>query len=451
VKSRAVKAADPRPVSAVSVAVGLSGLAGLALAIIIARNFGSIGAALGFPGLPALADGPYSAIVALVFCGTPMVLWSVLVDKVHRRQSTGIDWGLKRPVADVLDDSIIKIAGLWATWAVIASIYALCRFYWDGNYLFSMQMFQAAAIPLIILSVPYVVWLDRYLLNPRDGAWHLGAWIAGRADWDRDEIFHHLRAWAVKGFFLAFMISIVPGGWRDIVNMNFAEVVTNPVWLANALITAMFLVDVQFATVGYMLTMKPLDAHIRTANPYLAGWVAALMCYPPFILMNNGGPLDYHIGTSDWAYWFEGQTALLWIWGGLLVLLTGIYAWATVAFGLRFSNLTHRGILTHGPYAFSKHPAYLSKNAYWWLATMPFLVTTSSTADMIRNTAILALVSGIYYWRARTEEKHLMSDPAYAEYADWMQRNAAVPRFFAALRGLAGNRLRRGQEVQPAE
>ena len=446
-----VKAADPRPVSAVSTAVGVSGLCGMVLAVIIARNFGDIGAVLGFQGWPALADGPYSAMVALVFCGLPMVLWSLFVDKVHLRPSTGIDWSLKRSVADVLDTSIVKIAGLWATWAAIAAIYALCRFYWSGNYLFSMDMFQAAAIPLIILSVPYVVWLDRYLANPRDGAWHLGAWIAGRADWDKDEIFHHLRAWAVKGFFLAFMISIVPGGFRDIVNMDFAEVATNPVWLANGLITAMFLVDVQFATVGYMLTMKPLDAHIRTANPYLAGWVAALMCYPPFILMNNGGPLDYHIGTSDWAHWFAGHTTLLWIWGAILVVLTGVYAWATVAFGLRFSNLTHRGILTHGPYAFSKHPAYLSKNAYWWLATMPFLVTNGSTADMIRNSAILMLVSGIYYWRAKTEEKHLMADPAYAEYAEWMQRHAVVPRFFAALRGLAGNRLRRTKTVQPAE
>ena len=442
---------DPKPVSAVSHAVGLCGLAGLVLAICIARNFGAIMENFGFPGWPERADGGYSALVALVLCGLPMVLWSLFVDKVHRRPSTGLDWSLRRPVADVLDISIVKIAGLWATWGAIAAIYGLCRFYWDGNYLFSMEMFQASAIPLVLISVPYVVWLDRYLVNQRDGAWHLGAWIAGRDDWDKDEIFHHLRAWAVKGFFLAFMISIVPGGFRDIVNMDFALVASNPVLLANALITAMFLVDVQFATVGYMLTMKPLDAHIRSANPYLAGWVAALMCYPPFILMNNGGPLDYHIGTSDWAFWFEGQTLLLWIWGGMLVILTGIYAWATVAFGLRFSNLTHRGILTHGPYAFSKHPAYLSKNAYWWLATMPFLVTTGSTADMIRNTAILALVSGIYFWRARTEEKHLMADPDYAEYADWMDRNALVPRFFGTLRALAGNRLRKGRDVQPAE
>jgi protein-S-isoprenylcysteine O-methyltransferase Ste14 len=51
-----------------------------------------------------------------------------------------------------------------------------------------------------------------------------------------------------------------------------------------------------------------------------------------------------------------------------MVLLTGIYAWATVAFGLRFSNLTYRGVLTNGPYAFTRHPAYLSKNAFWWMS-----------------------------------------------------------------------------------
>ena len=145
-----------------------------------------------------------------------MVAWSLFGDKVHRRPSTGIDWSLKRPIADILDTSIIKIAGLWATWAGIAAVYALCRWYWRPPYDFSMAMFQAAAIPLVIISVPYVVWLDRYLVTPRDGAWHLGAWISGRGDWDAQEIRHHLRAWTVKGFFLAFMISIVPGGFRDI-------------------------------------------------------------------------------------------------------------------------------------------------------------------------------------------------------------------------------------------
>ncbi len=444
------RSSDPRPASAVSTAVGLAGLAGLALAVIVARNFGAIMEALGFPGWPERADGPLSAAAALVACGLPMVLWSLLVDKVHLRASTGLDWSLKRPVAEVLDTSIVKIAGLWATWAGIAALYMLCRWYWSGPYLFSMQIFTIIAIPLVVLSVPYVVWLDRYMVNPRDCSWHFGAWIAGRDDWDGEEIRHHLRAWAVKGFFLAFMISIVPGGFNEVVNMDFGAVLADPVRLANALIVTMFLVDVQLATVGYALTMKPLDAHIRTANPYLAGWVAALICYPPFILMNNGGLLDYHVATSDWAYWFAGQPLLLWIWGAILVALTAVYAWATVAFGLRFSNLTHRGILTHGPYAWTKHPAYVSKNAYWWLATMPFLVTSGSPVDMVRNTAVLALVSGVYYWRAKTEEKHLMADPAYAEYAAWMDRNAPITRGFNRLRGLLGARIRPAAP-QPAE
>ncbi len=462
-----VKSAEPRPLSAVSTMVGVAGLAGLALWVIIARNFGALAYAvgltpemMGLDAMPERADGPYSALIAAVFCGGPMVLWSLLVDKVHRRASTGINWSQKRRVKDVLDDSIVKLAGLWFTWGIIAAIYGVFRFWWTtqyANFPFAMDLFEAAAIPLVIFSVPYVIWLDRFLVNQREGAWHLGAWIAGLDGWDSEEIFHHLRAWAVKGFFLAFMISIVPGGFHGLVNMDFADVTQNPVWLANALITTMFVVDVQFATVGYLLTMKPLDAHIRTANPYMSGWVAALICYPPFILMNSGGPLDYHVATSDWAHWFAGYEWLLYIWGGILVFLTGIYAWATVAFGLRFSNLTHRGILTHGPYAWTKHPAYLSKNAYWWLATMPFLVTSGSGWDALRNTMILLAVSGVYYWRARTEEKHLLADRDYKDYAEWMDRNAAIPRFFQWLKGFAGNRLYGNRPkvdegaVQPAE
>src|SRR3546814_19568298 len=99
--------------------------------------------------------------------------------------------------------------------------------------------------------------------------------------------------------------------------------------------------------------------------------------------------------------------------GIVLVLLTAVYAWATVAFGLRFSNLPHRGILTHGPYAWTKHPAYLSKNLFWWLATMPFLATTGSLVVAVRNTVVLGMVTGVSYWRAHNAERHMMSDNAY--------------------------------------
>jgi protein-S-isoprenylcysteine O-methyltransferase Ste14 len=161
------------------------------------------------------------------------------------------------------------------------------------------------------------------------------------------------------------------------------------------------------------------------------------MCYPPFIMMGPGGPIDYHPGTAGdngWVVWIEAYPLAMAGVAVILVGLTAVYAWATVAFGIRFSNLTHRGILTHGPYAWSKHPAYVSKNLFWWLATLPFLATTGNPVDMIRNTVMLGVVSGVYYWRARTEERHLAADPAYREYAEWMDRNGPIPRLVNRLK-----------------
>ena len=417
---------DPRPKSAVSAGVGLVGLAGLIAWAAVARLYGMA--------------GPLAALCALLACGVPMVAWSILVDKVHLSPTTGIDWNAPpRPLKETIDISIAKIAGLWATWAAIGSLYCIGRWYWDGNYLFAMYVLGFASAPMLVLSVPYVLWIDRRLKEPRDGAWHLGQLIAGRSDRvDREALYEHFRCWAVKGFFLAFMISIVPGNWADTMRAPAAEIAAHPVSLVRWAIGATFMVDVTFATVGYVLTMKPLDAHIRSANPYAAGWTAALICYPPFILMNPDGPLFYQMGTfgeNSWIHWLEGYPLLLALWGAGLAALTAIYAWATVAFGLRFSNLTHRGILTHGPYAWTKHPAYVTKNLFWWLGTLPFIVTTGNPVDMIRNSVLLAIVSGVYYWRARTEERHLMADPAYRDYAAWMERNAPLPRLIRRLKG----------------
>jgi protein-S-isoprenylcysteine O-methyltransferase Ste14 len=247
-----------------------------------------------------------------------------------------------------------------------------------------------------------------------------------------------MRSWAVKAFFLAFMLSIVPGNFAGVIHWNPADVMANPVALASFLIAFLFLVDVAFATVGYMLTLRPLDAHIRQANPLVSAWAAALICYPPFVLMGNGGPLDYHRGTAEWSVWMAGHPVVLAIWGAVLVVLTGIYAWATVAFGLRFSNLTHRGIITHGPYRWTRHPAYLAKNLFWWLSVLPFLSTDGQWIDAARNCALLALTSGVYYWRARTEEAHLLTDPSYRAYSDWMALNAPIPRLFSAIARATG-------------
>lgn len=430
--SSASAPAAKRPTSDISPAVGLVGVLALSVWIAVCHFWPELVDRFALPGPRERLTGPNAALTGLVVTALPMLAWSVLVDKVHRNPTTGLDWSRPHPLGEVIDQSIVKLAGLWATWAVIAALYCLGRWYWQGPYQISMQVLGALAVPLFLASVPYVLWLDRYMVQVRDPCWHFGAMLVGREPFDPAEVAHHARAWAVKGFFTAFMISIVPGGFANLVTPDWAPFFASPVGVSAILVTLMFVLDEQIGTVGYVLTMKPLDAQIRSANPYLAGWVAALACYPPFQLMHPADrPLFYM--TNNWGddTWVrvigESGGALAWVWALWLVFLTGVYAWATVAFGIRFSNLTYRGVLTSGPYAFTRHPAYLAKNTFWWFAAMPWVVSSGSLVDSIRNTFFLGCVSAIYFWRAKTEERHLLGeDPKYRAYWDWMNRNGFV-------------------------
>ncbi|MBU6206098.1 MAG: protein-S-isoprenylcysteine methyltransferase [Alphaproteobacteria bacterium] len=433
-----------RPASAVSSGVGWIGLAGLLVWVAGARWLNAQLHVTDF-------GGKWYALGSVAAAGVSMMLWSVFVDKVHRRPTTGINWDIPaRKLRETLPVSLTRLAGLWTTWLLIGAVYWTARWYHTGSYAFVIDVMEARFlyIPvyawMFLLSIPYIFWSDTRSADPHDETWAFGAWLMGETAPDWEKINRHLRAWAVKGFFLAFMIAGVPGGYANVVLEPWDDIVAHSTHLALWLVSFMFVIDMGLATTGYLLTLKPLDAHIRSATPYAAGWVAALICYPPFVLMGGGGPLDYHVNTRDWIFWLRDTpvsahwqgivSALMNIWCVVLVVLTGIYAWATMAFGIRFSNLTDRGILTHGPYAFSKHPAYLSKNLFWWLETLPFIVT-SDWKDAVRNTIIMACVSGVYYWRARTEEWHLRADPVYRDYEAWMNTRGAITRRLRRLFG----------------
>src|SRR5690606_19519769 len=99
-----------------------------------------------------------------------------------------------------------------------------------------------------------------------------------------------------------------------VVNADLSAIFANPAQLALFLIELLFVVDVQIGTVGYILTFRPLDAHIRSGNPLLSGWVAALLCYPPFVgvILGSNGMLNYENNTVGWSAVLAGQPALLW-------------------------------------------------------------------------------------------------------------------------------------------
>lgn len=256
----------------------------------------------------------------------------------------------------------------------------------------------------------------------------MGQLLLGRwREVDRESVIDFLRSWVIKAFFLAFMITLVPPSLTYVTSFSFSDLAPNMVEATIWTIRLIFLIDICLSTIGYIFESRLLDTHIRSTNPLGLGWVSALICYPPFALIGEGRWIDYSDGT-EWMTWFEGHELVLAIWGIVLVGLTALYAWATVIFGLRFSNLTHRGIITNGPYRLTKHPAYIAKNIFWWVVHLPFLSTTGLW-ESLTNSVFLLVVNVVYYLRAKTEEIHLLADPLYRDYVNWIAwRNRQLAR-----------------------
>ena len=147
----------------------------------------------------------------------------------------------------------------------------------------------------------------------------------------------------------------------------------------------------------------------------MLGWLVCLVCYEPFFPAVSGAFVPYGDGEGPGRLVQEGS-GLFVFWSLATLFFHAVYVWATVAFGPRFSNLTHRGIITTGPYRFTKHPAYLAKNAAWWLASVPAFVA-SGPADGLARAGMLAIISFVYVLRARAEERMLSVDPVYRAYA----------------------------------
>jgi isoprenylcysteine carboxyl methyltransferase (ICMT) family protein YpbQ len=159
-------------------------------------------------------------------------------------------------------------------------------------------------------------------------------------------------------------------------------------------------------------------------DPFLSGWLICLFCFQPFRSF-----MDSYIaprGAEDsWIQALAGNAAMLNIWAGALivVVLTGLLA--DICLGMRFSYLTHRGIVTGGMYRFSKHPSYVMVVVQYALIYFP-LFSFQKSEDIYKGFVALAGLALVYYLRARTEERHLSRDPVYVEYALWMNEHGAL-------------------------
>jgi protein-S-isoprenylcysteine O-methyltransferase Ste14 len=352
----------------------------------------------------------------------PVILIDVLVLGVHRRASTGLEWDKSKPPD--LARVGTKLLGLAATLAPIAFTYWEFPEYQGSFYNPLYDTLRGFWAPLVIISVVYIWVVDGLMREPRDAYWQLGRLLLGRtSDVKGSEIANHFRGWLVKAYFFPLMFVWLHNSVHELINFDLTGAAWSNLRVYDFLYTLVFGVDLLFTTAGYALSMKVIDTHIRSAEPTMLGWAVALFCYQPFFSLMDKQYVAYG-GGPGFGAWLADWPTVRWVWAAVIIALLTIYSLATVAFGVRFSNLTHRGILTGGPYRFSKHPAYLSKNLSWWLISIPFL--HAPPIEAIRHSIALGCVNTIYFLRARTEERHLSRDPDYVAYALWMNEHGLL-------------------------
>jgi protein-S-isoprenylcysteine O-methyltransferase Ste14 len=203
----------------------------------------------------------------------------------------------------------------------------------------------------------------------------------------------------VKLFFLPTMVNFFYNNLWGLLNGQ-----SNFQWYPFFL-TFLFTIDTLIFTIGYMFESPKLRNVVKSVEPTFFGWFVALICYPPFNSI-VGSYVPW--GANDQVlFWTSGWTLFFRI---IMILLLVIYVWASLALGLKSSNLTNRGIVTRFPYSIVRHPAYISKNLIWWLSMLP-----------VMNLAFFLGMSFwtiIYFLRAWTEERHLKQDPDYLKYCE---------------------------------
>lgn len=354
----------------------------------------------------------------------PLWFYDLICLRVHKRLTTGL---LDKPGQVDRQRLVIKLIGLCGTFLAVLVLYRFNPAYYQSVRAleFYSPFFNALnlAAPLIMgISFIYFWQMDRMQKDPCDGYWHVGCLFTGRLKQVNTVILkEHARVWFIKGFFIPFMFALLVLYTDELLLPSWENGSVSFLAVFNYLLAAFYAIDVLYGVLGYILTVRILDTHIQSTEPTLLGWLVCLACYSPFSFMFGIGLFPYE-DDYRWQHWFALDHFMYCWYGIMIIVLTLIYALSTVAIGYRMSNLTYRGIITSGPYRFTKHPAYLSKVASWWLISLPFYSVEGSFVA-IMNTFNLFIISLIYYLRARTEENHLSNYPEYVAYAQWINQH----------------------------
>jgi isoprenylcysteine carboxyl methyltransferase (ICMT) family protein YpbQ len=328
-------------------------------------------------------------------------------------------------LVNILERASLKLIGLFASLAAVAFLYWLFPEYERNYYDNFFEIIRIILLWIPIVAIPYFIYVEWRLPREDDGYLQAARLVMGKwstIDWDT--LTKHSLSWLVKGFFVPIMIGDVVNNldFLRTANWNFLEVTFAQGF--SVLFSSFVYLELVYVAAGYIFTLRLLDTHIRAVDRTLYGWVIALIAYTPFLHLIWGRYLAYNTDGIGWMDLFSSNPTLLVVWGSAIIVLVVLHFWSDACFGLRFSNLTNRGIITNGLYRYMKHPAYVIKNIRWWMVAVPFV--SVSPVEAFRLSTMLLGVNLVYTLRSYTEEKLLSQDPVYVEYAKWMDERGML-------------------------
>ncbi|MFP3583651.1 isoprenylcysteine carboxylmethyltransferase family protein [Paraburkholderia sp. SIMBA_055] len=413
------RADDPAPRSATPFSVGLLGMLAGLLTLWLVRDSTAL-------------DGATRSTVACLAIIATVGAYELLVARVYLRPSAGLTRRALRSLN--IARVAMRLASLACIYAGIGALYWLLPEY-HGLFYRPFWSLIGTLAPYVAVAAPfYFAWMDTHQRETGDAYLLLARLLLrGERPSNWRPLREMLAGWMVKAFFLPLMTVYLSANAAQL-NASLSAALNAPFSLATFrfMYDLSFAMDLMFGTVGYLCTLRILDSHVRSAEPTTLGWLVALICYQPFWSLISSQYIRYE-GSMFWDNWLISMPVLRIVWGSVIVALLLCYACATMSFGLRFSNLTNRGIITSGPYRLTKHPAYIAKNLSYWMVSVPFIEPLGWQVALMHCAALVA-VNLLYFVRAKTEEKHLMNDPDYRAYAEWIARNGLFAKITRACR-----------------
>ncbi len=343
-------------------------------------------------------------------------------------------WTLKnRPrqiPADVLDRTITKFYGVLVGIVFIFFVVWLFPAYENAT---NIARLKEAALPVLLFVIPVsllLIFVTEFILGEkRDGTYQFGLLARFRIrqiDWKI--FFDGVREWLLRCFFL--LINFYAAVWY----LSYLRTNGLPDWggdfvqFITRLDLAIFGLIVFSILPGYIFASRLIGTELKKVDRTWFAWAINLSCYPPLNAAIFGAWVRYvpasetapiYQGVPAWAYHTLSNLPLLYLVGGIIIFFALIHLWAEAIVGIRAANMSARGIITTGPFRFTRHPIYVSKCFQWGFLYFPVLNAVGIVSP-VQSGILFLLVCAIYAGRALGEEKLLATDDNYVKYALYM-------------------------------